>query len=200
MWEGLYLRSNKLIMDSVFGRFIVDINRDAYNREIELNGGGVLYVDPTYRPTHYAKQEGVVYASPRGSKVGRGDRLFFHYTVIERDGAIAFIDGDTRCLVPEDTVFFVKRADSSIWESFNGFVAVVPHLLPEKLSGGLQLRPDGIASESQGTVLVHPNPEMVGQKVSFHSRNAFENRLDMKKVYVMHEDDIDATLVEWLEE
>jgi hypothetical protein len=187
-------------MDSVFGRFIVDINRDAYNREIELKGGGVLYVDPSYRPTHYAKQEGVVYASPRGSKVGRGDRLFFHYTVIERNGAIAFIDGDTRCLVPEDTVFFVKRADSSIWESFNGYVAVVPHLLAEKLSGVIQLRPAGIVSESQGTVLVHPNPEMIGRKVSFHSRNAFENRLDAQKVYVMHEEDIDATLVDWLEE
>jgi hypothetical protein len=187
-------------MDSVFGRFIVDINRDAYNREIELNGGGVLYVDPTYRPTHYAKQEGVVYASPRGSRVGRGDRLFFHYTVVEMEGSVAFIDDDTRCLVPEDSVFFVKRSDSSIWESFNGHVAVVPYKLPEKLSGGLKLRPEGLVSEKQGTVLVHPNPEMVGQKVTFHPRNAFENRLDMKSVYVMSEEDIDATLVDWLEE
>jgi hypothetical protein len=41
---------------------------------------------------------------------------------------------------------------------------------------------------------------MVGQKVTFHPRNAFENRLDMQNVYVMCEEDIDATLVDWLEE
>lgn len=187
-------------MNSVFGRFIVDIQRDAYNREMELGNGVKLYIDPSYKPTHHAKQEGVVYAPPRTSNINRGDLLFFHYTVIEMDGALAFIDGEEKCLVPEDSVFFVKRQNSLIWESFNDTVAVVPHTLPEKLSGGLKLRSEGIKSEKQGTVLVHPNREMVGQKVSFHPRCAFENRLGKRNVYVMREEDLDSELIDWLEE
>lgn len=78
-------------MNSVFGRFIVDIQRDAYNREMELGNGVKLYIDPSYKPTHHAKQEGVVYAPPRTSNINRGDLLFFHYTVIEMDGALSLI-------------------------------------------------------------------------------------------------------------
>ena len=180
-------------------RYIVDIGRDPYEREKVLENGSKLFLDPSYRPTYYAKIYGKVHASYRGANVAKGDKVYFHYTCIEMEDAIQYIDGDNYLLVPSDMVFFSVGADGLL-ESQNNRVAVLPYLIePEMLTQTLYSAKQPTKSETQGLVVCHPDRDMIGKKVFFHSRNSFENLVEGQEVYVMDADAIDGVLETWLD-
>lgn len=185
-------------MKSVRGTFIVDIGGQTHNTEVKLSGGQVLYIDPTYKPTFHAKTDGVVKGSYNGSPVEEGDTLYFYYTVVEREDSIKFIEGKWYAIVPEDMVFFYKRGERIY--SLNSRVGIRRYKLPEKEIGGLKMARKKIYSENQGEVCIHPDPEMIGKKVWFHDRCAFENRINDEDIYVMVEDDITAVMSSYLPE
>ena len=181
-------------------RFIVDIGRDPYEREKVLQNGSKLYLDPSYRPTHHAKTYGTVKATYRGSEVDNGDKVYFHYTCIEMEDAMQYIEGDTYLMVPADMCFFKVNANGLL-TSLNDRVAILPHTKePKMLTERLYSSQGPIKSERQGLVVCHPDNEMVGKKVFFHHRNAFENDVEGQKVYVMYAEAIHGILDDWLEE
>lgn len=180
------------------GRFIIDIDKDGYEREKVLESGVKLYLDPTYRPTWYAKTSGGVVATPKKSKVIKGDTLYFHYTAVEVPGAIEWLEDGLYLTVENDFAWFYQRGDDV--ECLNGRCAVVPHQPEQTDLGGGIMSMEKPLSRTQGTVLYHDDKELIGQKVFFHRRNAFINEINGQKVYVMFQNNIEGTLDEWLEE
>jgi hypothetical protein len=185
-------------MKSVRGTFIVDIGGQTHNTEVELSNGHKLYLDPTYKPTFHAKTEGVVLGSYTGSDVQQGDTLYFYYTVVEREDTIQYIEGKWVAVIPEDMCFFFER--NGAIRSLNGRIGVRKYQLPRKEIVGLQIAGLKAYSEKQGEVVIHPDSDMIGKKVMFHDRCAFENRIQKEDMYVMTTDDIEAVLTDWLPE
>lgn len=180
-------------------RLIVDIGRDPYEREKVLENGSKLFLDPSYKPTWHAKIYGKVHASFRGSEVSSGDKLYFHYTCVEMEDAMQRIDDDNYLLVPSDMAFF-KVDNAGKMASLNNKVAVLPYIHePKMLTSLLHSLEQPRKSEIQGLVLCHPDEDMIGKKVFFHSRYAFENLIEGQEVYVMDADAIDGVLETWID-
>ena len=181
-------------------RFIVDVGRDPYTREKVLQNGSKLFLDPSYRPTWHAKIDGIVHAPYRGSDVERGEKLYFHYTCVEMDDSLQYVDGDLYLMVPSDLCFFAVSSNGRV-RTLNSHIGILPYKEePKVLSNGLYATSNAIKSEKQGLVIYHSDKSMVGKKVLFHPRNAFENEIEGQKLYVMQEDDLLAVIDDWLDE
>lgn len=190
-------------MDMIGQRIAVRVGKK-YNDEVEFSSGDKLYLDVTWNPEHHVTICGEVVALPRGEwckntrgdwikqELQVGDLAYFNYLTVDKENLVT---GEKNVyLVDLEECFCFVRSGSVT--AISNHVLIEPHMIEEKI-GSIYV---GVPkkSEEEGYVRFISTPLkgkdelglVNGDKVRFHERNAFLNKIEDVEYYVMRQDDL----------
>lgn len=190
-------------MEMIGQRLAVKIEKK-YNDEVEFSNGEKLFLDVSWNPEHHVAICGEVVALPRGEwckntrgeKVKQelqiGDLAYFNYLTVDKDNLVT--DERNVYLVDLEECFCYVRSGEIT--AVANHVLIEPDMIEEKV-GSIYV---GVPkkSEEEGYVRYISAPLkdkeelglVIGDKVRFHDRNAFLNKIEGNEYYVMRQDDL----------
>ena len=190
-------------MNMIGQKIAVKISKK-YNDEVEFSSGEKLYLDVTWNPEHHVTICGVVVALPRGEwckntrgdwikqELQEGDLAYFNYLTVQPDNLVTG-ESDVYLVDLEECFCFVRSGSLT---AISNHVLVEPDEVEEKI-GSIYV---GVPkkSETEGYVRHISLPLkgkdelglVSGDKVRFHERNAFLNKIEGVEYYVMRQDDL----------
>lgn len=190
-------------MEMIGQRLAVKIEKK-YNDEVEFSNGEKLFMDVSWNPEHHVTICGEVVALPRGEwckntrgelikqELQSGDLVYFNYLTVQEDNLVT--DERNVYLVDLEECFCYVRSGEIT--AVANHVLIEPDMIEEKV-GSIYV---GVPkkSEDEGYVRHISAPLkdkeelglVIGDKVRFHERNAFLNKIEGNEYYVMRQDDL----------
>lgn len=190
-------------MEMIGQRLAVKIEKK-YNDEVEFSNGEKLFMDVSWNPEHHVTICGEVVALPRGEwckntrgelikqELQSGDLVYFNYLTVQEDNLVT--DERNVYLVDLEECFCYVRSGEIT--AVANHVLIEPDMIEEKM-GSIYV---GVPkkSEEEGYVRHISAPLkdkeelglVIGDKVRFHERNAFLNKIEGNEYYVMRQDDL----------
>ena len=195
-------------MNMIGQRIAVKVTKK-YNDEVELPTGEKLYLDVTWNPEHHVTICGEVVALPRGEwckntrgdwikqELQVGDLAYFNYLTVDKDNLVTG-ESNVYLVDLEECFCFVRGGELT---AIANHVLIEPDMIEDKIGSiyvGVPKR-----SEEEGYVRFISKPLkgkdelglVNGDKVRFHERNAFLNKIEGVEYYVMRQDDLLGKLV-----
>lgn len=180
-----------------------------YNDVVEFSSGDKLYIDVSWNPEHHVTICGEVVALPRGEwckntagdrikqELQVGDLVYFNYLTVDTENLVTG-ERDVYLVDLEECFCFVRSGSLT---AISNHVLVEPLMIEEKLGSiyiGVPKR-----SETEGYVRHIGTPLknkdelglISGDRVRFHERNAFLNKIEGVEYYVMKQDDLLGKIV-----
>jgi co-chaperonin GroES (HSP10) len=197
---------------------------DEFDRGTGVKGydGSEITLVPEWKPNEHRKIKGIVVETPvhltgqnRGikPKVKKGDLVYFHYNTLTEARELK-VDGESVYMLEYHRIFcrvkdgkiemvgswvLVEGVDKDIQEFDAGGLSV----RGKQTRSGLVLVEDGqvahtgiiaaIAEPNDGEPALDVQP---GDKVIFEKNSEFENEIEGKKYFLMHQDDLMACVTE----
>jgi co-chaperonin GroES (HSP10) len=180
-----------------------------YNDEVEFSSGEKLYIDVSWNPEHHVTICGEVVALPRGEwckntrgdwikqELQVGDLVYFNYLTVDKENLVTG-ERDVYLVDLEECFCFVRSGSLA---AISNHVLVEPDIIEEKV-GSIYV---GVPkkSEEEGYVRHISTPLknkdelglISGDKVRFHERNSFLNKIEGVEYYVMKQDDLLGKLI-----
>ena len=181
-----------------------------YNDEVTFGNGDKLYLDVKFNPEHHVTICGEVVALPRGEwckstrgewikqELQIGDLAYFNYLTVDKENLVTG-ERDVYLVDLEECFCFVRGGDLT---AIANHVLIEPHMIEEKIGSiyvGVPTK-----SEEEGYVRFISTPLkgkdelglVNGDKVRFHERSAFLNKIEGVEYYVMRQDDLLGRLVD----
>ena len=179
-----------------------------YQDEVDLGNGNKLYLDVTYTPEQHVTIKGEVVAIPNnkwcrttdGSSVRNdlyvGDLVYFNYLTVDSTN---LIEGEENLYTVDLEMIFCFVRDGKITATAN-HALIKPRENIEK-KGSIYLSTPKL-SKNIGYVKYLSTPKknfektglLPGDEVWFHEMYAFENEIEDKKYYVMHQTVIEGKI------
>lgn len=195
-------------MEMIGQKIAVKVSKK-YNDEVEFSSGDKLYIDVTWNPEHHVTICGEVVALPRGEwckntggewikqELQVGDLVYFNYLTVDKENLVTG-ERDVYLVDLEECFCFVRSGSLT---AISNHVLVEPLMTEEKLGSIYIGVPE--RSETEGYVRHIGTPLkdkdelglISGDKVRFHERNAFLNKIEDNEYYVMRQDDLLGKLV-----
>lgn len=190
-------------MEMIGQRLAVKIEKK-YNDEVEFSNGDKLFMDVSWNPEHHVTICGEVVALPRGEwckntrgelikqELQVGDLAYFNYLTVQEDNLVT----------DERNVYLVDLEECFCYVRSGEITAVANHVLiePDIIEDKVGSIYVGVPkkSEEEGYVRHISTPLkdkeelglVSGDKVRFHERNAFLNKIEGNEYYVMKQDDL----------
>lgn len=196
-------------MEMIGQRVAVKVSKK-YNDEVEFSSGEKLYLDVSWNPEHHVTICGEVVALPRGEwckstrgewikqELQIGDLAYFNYLTVDKENLVTG-ERDVYLVDLEECFCFVRGGDLT---AIANHVLIEPHMIEEKIGSiyvGVPTK-----SEEEGYVRFISTPLkgkdelglVNGDKVRFHERSAFLNKIEGVEYYVMRQDDLLGRLVD----
>ncbi len=190
-------------MNMIGQRIAVKVSKK-YNDEVEFSSGEKLFLDVTWNPEHHVTICGEVVALPRGEwckntrgdwikqELQVGDLVYFNYLTVDTENLVTG-ERDVYLVDLEECFSFVRSGSLT---AISNHVLVEPEVIEEKV-GSIYV---GVPkkSETEGYVRHIGAPLknkdelglISGDKVRFHERNSFLNKIEGVEYYVMKQDDL----------
>ena len=195
-------------MNMIGQRIAVKVSKK-YNDEVEFSSGEKLFLDVTWNPEHHVTICGEVVALPRGEwckntrgdwikqELQVGDLVYFNYLTVDKENLVTG-ERDVYLVDLEECFCFVRSGSLA---AISNHVLVEPDIIEEKV-GSIYV---GVPkkSEEEGYVRHISTPLknkdelglISGDKVRFHERNSFLNKIEGVEYYVMKQDDLLGKLI-----
>lgn len=195
-------------MNMIGQRIAVKVSKK-YNDEVEFSSGEKLYIDVSWNPEHHVTICGEVVALPRGEwckntrgdwikqELQVGDLVYFNYLTVDKENLVTG-ERDVYLVDLEECFCFVRSGSLA---AISNHVLVEPDIIEEKV-GSIYV---GVPkkSEEEGYVRHISTPLknkdelglISGDKVRFHERNSFLNKIEGVEYYVMKQDDLLGKLI-----
>lgn len=195
-------------MNMIGQRIAVKVSKK-YNDEVEFSSGEKLFLDVTWNPEHHVTICGEVVALPRGEwckntkgdwikqELQVGDLVYFNYLTVDTENLVTG-ERDVYLVDLEECFGFVR---SESLTAISNHVLVEPEVIEEKV-GSIYV---GVPkkSETEGYVRHISTPLknkdelglISGDKVRFHERNSFLNKIEGVEYYVMKQDDLFGKII-----
>jgi co-chaperonin GroES (HSP10) len=192
-----------MTMNMIGQRIAVKVSKK-YNDEVEFSSGEKLFLDVTWNPEHHVTICGEVVALPRGEwckntrgdwikqELQVGDLVYFNYLTVDTENLVTG-ERDVYLVDLEECFSFVRSGSLT---AISNHVLVEPEVIEEKV-GSIYV---GVPkkSETEGYVRHIGAPLknkdelglISGDKVRFHERNSFLNKIEGVEYYVMKQDDL----------
>ena len=195
-------------MNMIGQRIAVKVSKK-YNDEVEFSSGEKLFLDVTWNPEHHVTICGEVVALPRvewckntkgdwiKQELQVGDLVYFNYLTVDTENLVTG-ERDVYLVDLEECFGFVR---SESLTAISNHVLVEPEVIEEKV-GSIYV---GVPkkSETEGYVRHISTPLknkdelglISGDKVRFHERNSFLNKIEGVEYYVMKQDDLFGKII-----
>ena len=190
-------------MEMIGQRVAVKIDKK-YNDEVEFSNGEKLYLDVSWNPEHHVTICGEVVALPRGEwckntrgewikqELQIGDLAYFNYLTVDKEKLVTG-ERDVYLVDLEECFCYIRSGEIN---AIANHVLIEPDMIEDKVGSiyvGVPKR-----SEEEGYVRYMSTPlkdkeELgldSGDKVRFHERNAFLNKIEGNEYYVMRQNDL----------
>ncbi len=195
-------------MNMIGQRIAVKVSKK-YNDEVEFSSGEKLFLDVTWNPEHHVTICGEVVALPRGEwckntrgdwikqELQVGDLVYFNYLTVDTENLVTG-ERDVYLVDLEECFSFVRSGSLT---AISNHVLVEPEVIEEKV-GSIYV---GVPKKSEtegyvrhiGTPLKNKDELglISGDKVRFHERNSFLNKIEGVEYYVMKQDDLFGKII-----
>lgn len=197
-----------MTMNMIGQRIAVKVSKK-YNDEVEFSSGEKLFLDVTWNPEHHVTICGEVVALPRGEwckntrgdwikqELQVGDLVYFNYLTVDTENLVTG-ERDVYLVDLEECFSFVRSGSLT---AISNHVLVEPEVIEEKV-GSIYV---GVPKKSEtegyvrhiGTPLKNKDELglISGDKVRFHERNSFLNKIEGVEYYVMKQDDLFGKII-----
>ena len=195
-------------MNMIGQRIAVKVSKK-YNDEVEFSSGEKLFLDVTWNPEHHVTICGEVVALPRGEwckntrgdwikqELQVGDLVYFNYLTVDKENLVTG-ERDVYLVDLEECFSFVRSGSLT---AISNHVLVEPEVIEEKV-GSIYV---GVPKKSEtegyvrhiGTPLKNKDELglISGDKVRFHERSSFLNKIEGVEYYVMKQDDLFGKII-----